>query len=98
MMRRRFASVIERMRKGPCTPKELREELKLPDRTVDTCLRRGCELKIFKRLDHGLYAWIDYEDTGEKVKGLLYKLRFVFRNQNPPLERIATLVGKPPKE
>lgn len=86
-----FKKIIKRVREGPCYPRDLYkdENLKLKHRTVDANLRRGLRLEIFRKLEDGRYAWIDYRGEDD-IKEALGELRFIFGCPYPPIEYIVS--------
>lgn len=65
-----FKKIVEKMRGGGWFyPRDLKSELKLPDRTVDYDLKAGVHIGIFKQKEKkGTYAWIDYTSEEESIR------------------------------
>ena len=64
-----FRKTVKRVRAGPCYPRDiyLDQKLGLSKDTIKHNLKLGLHIGIFKKLEDGRYAWIDYEPPHEHI-------------------------------
>lgn len=91
-----FRKVIKRVRESPCYPIDIYKNplLGLSKSTVNYDLKLGVRLEIFKRLEDGKYAFIDYEDMYGLIEEVLKELKE--RYLQVSLSEVANRVGMPP--
>lgn len=99
-----FRKTIKRVHEGPpCYPRDIYRDPKigLTKNTVKHNLNLGVHLEIFRQLDDGRYAWIDYDASSEtsiideKVMAAFSELEVGYSVVS--LIQISNITGLPPK-
>lgn len=88
-----FKKVVEKVREGPCRPKDIYSDAKLNlrQRTVSHNLTLGVYFGIFRQLEDGRYVWIDYVEKEETARNLLKRFRLLYCRWPLPSEVAADL-------
>lgn len=89
-------AILQRLKKGPAFPKQLSEELKLPESTVKHNLRKILlDQGSIKQLNDGKYALDSWNPEDLKIKNSYEHLRkLLFRQPTP--EEISALIQDTP--